>query len=306
MKKLSLLVAVIVIAAIHSYAQVGINADNSAPDPTSMLDIKATGKGLLIPRMTQTEIELIPSPANGMIVFCTTNNRFFTYLTVLGYWAELAYGPGYIMPGSGTFACGDPVMVNHLISGGVAPVNKLVTYGTVTNIPGEPSKCWITSNLGASLQASAVNDNTESPAGWYWQFNIKQGYKHDGTTRTPSTAWNNSVNGNQDWQAANDPCLLELGGGWRIPTSTELTNIDATPGWSTWNGPWSSGLKLHAAGYLNDGSGTLGPRGTEGCYWSSKQSGNYYAYNLSFTSATCDIHSGDTKSAGFTVRCIKE
>ncbi|MEI7983555.1 MAG: hypothetical protein WCI71_18045, partial [Bacteroidota bacterium] len=86
-----------------------------------------------------------------------------------------------------TWACGTcgSLTVNH-VAGTVAPVTKTVTYGTVTNIPGEHSKCWITSNLGANHQATAVNDATELSAGWYWQFNRKQGYKHDGTTRTPN------------------------------------------------------------------------------------------------------------------------
>ncbi len=70
------------------------------------------------------------------------------------------------------FPCGDSITVNHT-AGVVAPVSKTVTYHTVTNIPGELSKCWINSNLGADHQAIAVNDAAEASAGWYWQFNRK-------------------------------------------------------------------------------------------------------------------------------------
>jgi hypothetical protein len=52
-----------------------------------------------------------------------------------------------------TSGCGLPVTVNHVTSGGVSPVNKTVTYGSVANVPGEPVKCWMTSNLGADQQA---------------------------------------------------------------------------------------------------------------------------------------------------------
>ncbi|MBK6966741.1 MAG: hypothetical protein IPH20_23295 [Bacteroidales bacterium] len=45
------------------------------------------------------------------------------------------------------FACGLSITVNHLVAGGVAPVNKTVTCGTATSIPGEPTKCWITKIL---------------------------------------------------------------------------------------------------------------------------------------------------------------
>jgi antitoxin component YwqK of YwqJK toxin-antitoxin module len=59
------------------------------------------------------------------------------------------------LPGQTTsahFNCGSPITINHK-AGTVAPVTKTVTYGTVTNIPGELTKCWITSNLGADFQA---------------------------------------------------------------------------------------------------------------------------------------------------------
>ena len=71
-----------------------------------------------------------------------------------------------------------------------------------------------------------------------------------------------SINENSDWLAANDPCALELGSGWRLPTSTEWTNVDASGGWTDWNGPWNSALKMHAAGYLLVSDGSLDYRGS--------------------------------------------
>jgi hypothetical protein len=68
------------------------------------------------------------------------------------------------------FTCGSAMTINHK-AGAVAPVNKTATYATVTNVTGEPSKCRITSNLGADHKATAKNDATEASAGWYWQFN---------------------------------------------------------------------------------------------------------------------------------------
>jgi hypothetical protein len=118
--------------------------------------------------------------------------------------------------------CGTSTITkSHLASGGVAPVDKTVTYGTVTNIPGETTKCWITKNLGASQQATIVSDASEASAGWYWQFNRKQGYQYT-TSRTPGIAWDlTNDNLSATWEAAKDPCTLELGTGWRIPTKTE-------------------------------------------------------------------------------------
>ncbi len=199
--------------------------------------------------------------------------------------------------------CGISITVNHIV-GSVAPVTKSVTYSTVTNIPGATSKCWITSNLGADHQAASVGDNTEASAGWYWQFNRKQGYKHDGTTLTP--AWTiTSINESSDWLTANDPCTSELGAGWRLPTSTEWTNVDATGNWTTWTGPWASGLKLHAAGCLNYGDGSLSGRGSYGYYWSSSQDTSSYGWALDFDSGYSNVD-GNYKALGFSVRCLRD
>jgi len=204
------------------------------------------------------------------------------------------------------FTCGSTITISHLSSGGVAPVDKTVNYGTVTNIPGEITKCWITSNLGADHQATAVDDATEASSGWYWQFNRKQGYKHDGTNRTPNTTWINSINENSDWETSNDPCGLELGSGWRIPSYTEWFNVDASGSWTDWNGPWNSLLKIHAAGNLGYSDGSLISRGSVGYYWSRTQHDDINGWFLAFASGYCNMYDYYPKANGFTLRCIHD
>jgi hypothetical protein len=200
--------------------------------------------------------------------------------------------------------CGLPITINHA-AGVVAPVTKLVTYEIVNEIPGEPSKCWITQNLGADHQASAVNDNTEASAGWYWQFNRKQGYKHDGVIWTPSTTWITSIIENSDWTIANDPCSIELEGTWRIPTYTEWYNIKLNGAWQNWNGPWDSPLKMHAAGYIYYMDGSLNLRGNTGFYWSGTQSNSSSGRYLSFTYNDLSLNIS-SKAMGFSLRCVRE
>jgi hypothetical protein len=201
-----------------------------------------------------------------------------------------------------SFTCGQNLTVNH-VAGVVAPVTKSVIYGTVTNIPGETSKCWITRNLGASQQATAVDDITEASAGWYWQFNRKQGYKNDGSTVTP--AWTiTAINEASDWLSANDPCAIELGTTWHVPTYTEWNNVNTTGGWTTWTGPWTSGLKMHAAGYLSAANGTLANRGFIGYSWCSGQINVTDGRNLYFYSTASALGS-DNKAVGYSLRCIK-
>lgn len=48
---------------------IGINYDGIAPDSSSILDLKSSSKGFLIPRMTQTERNAIFSPALGLIIY---------------------------------------------------------------------------------------------------------------------------------------------------------------------------------------------------------------------------------------------
>jgi hypothetical protein len=276
---------------------VGIN--NSTPDSTALLDLTSTTQGFLPPRLTQAQIEAMAGPANGLVVYCTTDDKVYVYVASAYAWKEILYGSGTITPPN---ECGSAFTVEHA-AGNVAPVSKTVTYGIVTNVPGEPAKCWITSNLGADHQATAKNDATEASAGWYWQFNRKQGYKHDGTTRTPNTTWITSINEDYDWLEANDPCVLELGGGWRLPTPSEWNNIDAVGGWTDWNGPWNSVLKMHAAGRLIGSAGTLELRGNNGIYWSSLQSNNSLGWYFGFYSQSSGI-SGYDKAYGHTIRCI--
>ena len=302
---LVLLIFILIFSGLTTYSQVSINTDGSQPDNSAMLDVKSSNKGLLIPRMTQSQIQSISDPADGLQVYCITNSKIYIFVAPSNQWKEVTYGAGIISPPP--FTCGFHITIAHSASNGAAPVDKTVTYGTVTNIPGELSKCWITSNLGADHQASAVNDATEASAGWYWQFNRKQGYKHDGTTRTPNTTWITSNHENSEWIAANDPCSIELGSDWRIPTATEWSNVDATGSWTDWNGPWNSGLKLHAGGYLETVNGSLLTRGSIGYYWDNMQYNNYTwgtGGGLYFGSTYSQMNTFDKVDA-FPLRCLK-
>jgi hypothetical protein len=203
-----------------------------------------------------------------------------------------------------SFGCGSSAFnVYHNPAGGVAPILTSFSYNSVTNIPGEDGKCWITRNLGAPVAPNAVNDTRQEVAGWYWQFNRKQGYQHDGSALTP--AWNFvPINENSNWLPSNDPCALELDAPWRLPTETEWFNVSSTGDWDDWNGPWNSGLKLHAAGQITS-AGFISSRGFTGYYTSSVQYTNTLNYYLVFNDGVCG-QSNSNKSNGYTVRCIRE
>ncbi len=60
-----------------SFTQVGIGT--ITPDPSSMLDISSTTAGLLTPRMTTSQRNLISNPATGLLVYDTDDNLFYFY-----------------------------------------------------------------------------------------------------------------------------------------------------------------------------------------------------------------------------------
>ena len=278
---------------LHISGSAGVGT--TTPVASAALDVTSTTKGFLPPRMTTGQRDAIASPASGLMVYNTDINDVNYY-----------NGSNWSRIGETAWSCGSSKVITH-IAGDVCPVTKTVTYGTVTSALSGASKCWITQNLGADQQASVVDDSTEASAGWYWQFNLKQGYKHDGSVLTPS--WTvTSINEESDWTSANDPCAILLGTGWRLPTYTEWLNADAngeTGGWDDYNETFADALKLHAAGYLNNGYGALGNRGSIGYYWSSTQYSAASGWYLAFY----DLYSGmfhNNKANGFGVRCLKD
>jgi|GEM_PF-2145813 len=73
------------------YAQVGINTDGSQPDNSAMLDVKSTDKGILIPRMTQSQRNAIASPATGLMIYQTDGTPGFYFYDGTA-WQHVIYG----------------------------------------------------------------------------------------------------------------------------------------------------------------------------------------------------------------------
>ena len=213
--------------------------------------------------------------------------------------------------------CPSETLTKTHYAGSVAPVTQEITYQLVETDLGTTNgtkQCWIAQNLGATTQATSATDPSDAAAGWYWQFNRKQGYaiNTNGTptsngddVRTPSTPWITPIDENSDWTLANDPCRLLLGGAWRLPTRSEWLNANSNGSWNNYNDTYSSVLKVHTAGYLNYGDFMLNNRGTYGFYWSSSQSGTTRGYYLRFHSSDSEVRTFDKPSA-WSVRCLMD
>ncbi|HVX25482.1 MAG TPA: tail fiber domain-containing protein [Parafilimonas sp.] len=81
-----LLLIIVLLISKHTTAQTNKFPSSGAagigtttPNSSSLLEIKSTTKGLLIPRMTQTQRNAIHTPAKGLLIYQTDNNPGFYY-----------------------------------------------------------------------------------------------------------------------------------------------------------------------------------------------------------------------------------
>jgi hypothetical protein len=114
-----------------SQAQVAINTDNSSPHSSAMLEVKATGMGLLAPRMTFAQRPA--SPATGLLIYQTNSGPGFYYydgttwqkvgLAADSHWlkdgSEIYYNAGKVSIGM-TTAQDNGLSVQNYVSGKAA------------------------------------------------------------------------------------------------------------------------------------------------------------------------------------------
>ena len=120
------------------------------------------------------------------------------------------------------------------------------------------------------------------------------------------------IAGNAQYDAAR----ANWGGGWRMPTESEMQELidKCTWTWTTQNGvkgykvTGSSGASifLPAAGYRHGSS--LGLAGIYGYYWSSSsyEDYDYYSWHLYFNSGEHYMYSLDFRDYGLSVRSVLE
>ena len=308
MKKLLIVIAVIAISFSEAMGQVGIG--NMNPDPSALVEVNSTTRGLLPTRMTYAQLCAVPSPQPGMVIFCT----------------DCSDGSGclYAFEGGGWHCSGErPIFQTSCGSEYNYYPIKMVGY------------YWFDRNLGASHVATSLTDYQAYGSHYQW------GRKADGhqcITWTSSTTGNfangatltqcNSstcpnalfvkrTSATYDWitpynntlwngttKGANDPCPP----GYRVPTLGELTALEASFSPSNQDGAFASPLKLTLSGNRKRYDATLASAGVTGTFWSSTyyNYGNQdWAYYLNFTQVTADLQT-DYKATGFTIRCIRE
>jgi hypothetical protein len=79
LNKISIMIVILFTISQLSIAQ-NIGIGTATPNKSAMLDIKSTEKGILIPRTDTTSINNgIVSPATGLMIFQTIDNKFYYF-----------------------------------------------------------------------------------------------------------------------------------------------------------------------------------------------------------------------------------
>ncbi|MCF8465662.1 MAG: collagen-like protein, partial [Flavobacteriales bacterium] len=91
MKRVLLLATLLVsLTAANTFAQDNMGIGTSTPAPSAVLDLSATDKGFLVPRLTTAQRTAIVSPATGLMVFETNSSQFWYFNGTI--WVQ-AIGP---------------------------------------------------------------------------------------------------------------------------------------------------------------------------------------------------------------------
>ncbi len=85
MKKLILILSCL-FQTLFALAQNNLGIGTITPDASALLELSATDKGFLPPRLTTTQKLAIPSPATGLLVFDVTTNSFWYFNGII--WVE--------------------------------------------------------------------------------------------------------------------------------------------------------------------------------------------------------------------------
>ena len=276
-------------------AQLSVNNDGSPPDNSAMLDVVSMNKGLLLPRLVREQIESILNPANGLLVFCTTDKKFYAFQAASNVWRALSYGSGRITPNG---LCGD-VFIDQ---------RDMRSYPTVLI----GNQCWMAQslNVGVPIDNILTPQNNGTPEKYCYNDNEDNCNAFGGLYQ-----WNEMM------QYVTTPGVQGIcPAGWHIPTDAEWTTLTTNLGGEgiaggkmkvaqTWMTPNtgatnSSGFNALPGG-IRDDSGFYNQT-TNTLFWSSTPDAGTGAFTRKLEYNTTAVTRISTPGLnGASVRCVK-
>jgi hypothetical protein len=119
------------VSFLYSQNNVGIGTLN--PDPSSLLELSTTNKGLLIPRLTTNERLAIVNPSNSLLVYDINLNCFYFFKSI-GGWSSLC----------------DLILSTQIINGDLLITLSNGTVINVGNVTGPQGPIGLTGQAGAT------------------------------------------------------------------------------------------------------------------------------------------------------------
>jgi len=153
-KRIIVLIVFALVFANVTKAQVAINTDGTSADASAMLDVQSNSKGILFPRMTSAERQVISNPALGLIVFDTDATSLYFYTG--SAWEVLSDGTLWSQSGNSTYLTNSD---NKVGIGTSSPQYNL-------DVIDQTGPSWINISSGASYAGLFIDKHTASDNGY--------------------------------------------------------------------------------------------------------------------------------------------
>jgi uncharacterized protein (TIGR02145 family) len=327
---LSLLLLLVIIPFLIQAQGVGINSDNSTADPSAMLDVKSTAKGVLVPRMTMTQRDAISAPATSLLIYQIDGTSGFYYYngsvwkmvgdevdgsvtnelqtmsaSLTGDTLHISQGNFLIIPGIS--AANPPPPPPFTCGGTLTDSRDGNTYATVQI----GTQCWMAENLRYNAAGSQLNP--ANPTTTYGRLYDWATLMNGATTSSsnPSGVQGICPSG---WHVPSDAEWNEMELALGMPGSgttatgyrgTHGTDMKSTTGWNSGgNGTNSSGFNAFPAGYY---SGSFFFLGDFAYFWSSTEFSGSNAWKRFLGYGNTGVgRNSSNKTYGHSCRCVKD
>jgi len=162
----SFVLMLILIASMLTSQNITITDDGTyTAHNSAMLDVKSLTKGLLIPRMTETERDAITSPATGLLVFVTDDNNFYYYDG--SSWKQFSGGSDgdWTVSGNDMYSA----VSGNVGIGSSAPLEKLEVNGNIRFRQGADRSLFVgESSTGIAHNGFDLTVNAGNAGGYIW------------------------------------------------------------------------------------------------------------------------------------------
>ena len=272
---------------------VSINTGGEPADPSAGLDVNFTNKGFLPPRLTAAQRDAIPSPAAGLVIWCSNCFELQVYNGLR--WTNMTGGTKAV-------GCGEEVYTDQRDGN----IYSSVLIG---------DQCWMDRNLAWLPTVNSSSEGSFSSSCYY-----VYGYEGTDVNAALATPEYQTYGVLYNWPAS----VMACPPGWRLPSTEDwdrlVNNLGGDElaggalketGDAHWNFPNSgatnsSGFTALPGSFREFYGGFYLP-GSFTAFWESVQYESYHAWRRGLYSYSGEIvRALENKATGFSVRCLRD